>query len=69
MKPDEKRVVSHPKDVDFAAKHATTLGLRVQVDPWCPPGTVFVSDPSRLSGGPDGDDEGWENSVGRIDFG
>jgi hypothetical protein len=68
MKPDEKRVISHPTNIHFA-KYANKLGMDVQIDPHCPPGQIFLIDPARLFGGPDGTDEGWENSVGRVDCG
>lgn len=67
MDADEKRVVCHPRDEAKADAHALMFGLNVQVSDHCPPGTIFVLDPSRLFGGPDGDDEGWQRSVGRID--
>lgn len=63
MEPDEKRVVCHPKDTLAATSYATAPGLNVQASDYCPPGKIYVIDPSQLFVFTD---ERWQNSVGRI---
>jgi hypothetical protein len=61
-----KRVVTHPINEAFAEQKASLWGLPVQVTSMCPTNSIYIFDPSRLFGGKDGTDEGWENFFGSV---
>jgi hypothetical protein len=48
MDDEAKRVLAHPLNEDLARTHAKKLGIEVQITSLCPPGTIYVFDPSAL---------------------